>query len=320
MKKQLVFLLPLLILVVTMESLSAQIIAGTGEFTYYFLRTIARGQTEKAIKIDVDGDSVWDFRIYGSSPFPEGWVKSSSFIYMQSFHNRARACRTLMDAVVYPFNSGSLCACEEQFNKRWTGTGETILLGQMTWIGGGIWQKLSDKYIAIRIDENGKDVFGWLKFSQQVAPNGFWLALKGIGADTLGWKPILEVEEYIPPPELKQYEDVFIPEIIPPDTTDEGGDTTIVEPPPPPLVDSSLQAFPNPFGDELTVNLLGIKDIMRLELIDFNGRMVYQERFFKSEIVTIPTSYLPPGQYVLRVVRYSHPPSLIRVLRINPRE
>ncbi len=303
-------------------SVHAQIVAGEGEFTSNLKRSIGSYQTEKALKIDVDGDGVWDYRVYGVPWKPTNYPKSTSYIFVEPLHDNARACRYYTDYVSVPFNKGDTCLCDVPLKKRWTDAGGEVLLGSYPWTGPQIWPKLSNRYIAIRLDVNGEEVFGWLKFTQYMSPNAFWFALYGIGVNATGWTPAYEVEEYIPPAQLEQYEDVFIPEIIPPDTTDQGGDTTIIEPPPPPplFVDSTFQAYPNPFSDELTVNLLDVKDIKRVELINFNGLTVYQQTLYKAEIVKIPSADLPPGPYILRVVRYAHPPMMLRVVHIYRKE
>lgn len=302
------------------SSMHAQVVAGKADYTYFFLRTMASDQTERAIKVDVDGDGIWDFRFYSSAPYPPGWDKSSTTLYMKTLNTRSSVCRDLVYDIFKPFTYGNACVCDTQSKRTWTTSGEITRLGHVVWHGQAIYPKLTDNYIAVRVRrQDGKEVYGWLKFSQSISPNGFWFALTAVGADTDGWKPTFEVEEVLPTAKKKAYDDVIIPEITPPDSTDEGGDTIVVEPPPP-FVDSTLQTYPNPFSDELTVNLQDIEDINRVELLDFQGNLVYQERLYKSQILTIPTTNLQPGQYILRVVRYAHPPSLHRVMCIHRRE
>lgn len=294
------------------------VIQNTKYIHHVFKRVENSGGYDGHITLDVNGDGVWDMAFHGSTTYNKDYPKfNSGQVNVGNRNPLFKVCR--FDAsgnVLAPYYYGETCYCLSD-TLSWKSKkfdNNNPLIGSVS-VGGGpmAWTKLDNAY-AYFILESSPGVIdtGWIRFTSRVWTNGFWINVHSIGTNAPGWKPIWHIYKELPKPIKTKYPDKDFTIFNPLE------DTIIVEPPP--LVDSSLQAYPNPFGDELTINLLGIKDIMRLELIDFNGRMVYQERFFKSEIVTIPTSYLPPGQYVLRVVRYAHPPSLIRVLRINPRE
>ncbi len=302
------------------------VIQDTKYIHHVFKHVENSGGYDGHLALDVNGDGVWDMAFSGTTAYNYQFPKSNSgSLKVDNLTFDFQVCRYGPSGnVIVPFYGWQTCYCLEDTihtasSKKFDSSDP--LIGTMS-SGGGpwAWTKLDNAY-AFFILESSPGVIdtGWVRFTSQVWISGFSINVHSIGTNTPGWNPIWQIFKENPKPIKDDYPDQDYIFLIPPDTTDQGGDTTIIEPPPP-FVDSTFQAYPNPFSDELTVNLLDVKDIKRVELINFNGLTVYQQILYKAEIVKIPSTHLPPGPYILRVVRYAHPPMMLRVVHIQRKE
>ncbi|TND07769.1 MAG: hypothetical protein FD123_2920 [Bacteroidetes bacterium] len=66
--------------------------------------------------------------------------------------------------------------------------------------------------------------------------------------------------------------------------------------------DWTLNAYPNPFGDQLDVVLAGYQGKASIRLVDITGRVIYTGTMMNGEKHTIPATEFPAGSYLLEVL------------------
>ncbi len=63
----------------------------------------------------------------------------------------------------------------------------------------------------------------------------------------------------------------------------------------------NLEIYPNPANDILNIELSGLQEYLRVNLMDINGRIVYS-KYLNSEYETINMAELSPGTYILKLI------------------
>lgn len=74
---------------------------------------------------------------------------------------------------------------------------------------------------------------------------------------------------------------------------------------------AAITAYPNPVNDILNVDLTTVSGVAQLLLTDLSGRTVSQTETSAGSVITLSTSGLPKGSYILRVVLEKSAKSMI---------
>ena len=77
----------------------------------------------------------------------------------------------------------------------------------------------------------------------------------------------------------------------------------------------NLQLYPNPFDEQLTLSFKGIENTIKFELLDLNGRVVYEQEHTGARESKLSPSAVQGGLYFLKAIMNTGIEKTVRVVK-----
>ena len=237
--------------------------------------TITQSDTGSVVQgVDINNDGIIDINM--TAAWAEGYSPQEGYYTIKRVDVGCSAGSQLL--MYYFFNvlelakPVSITAIIDSASQTWSDIpfGATLVVNA---IGGnndpfGDWSDTTDRYLGIRMPEGGDWVYGWVRVS--VAQDSISFTIRDYAYNSIPDQPILSGQ-----------------------TTTTG----IIEH----SLDSSINLFPNPARDKLTIALPNTNEKVEVTITDISGKIIYYSRVTQTQKVEVNTQDFAAGVYVVQI-------------------